>query len=362
MTRKQFLTKPSVFLKSPNLIQEVIGLYLKGKSAVSISNKYKCSFRTLIKVLKENNIKLRTVQQPLKKYNFNESYFEKIDNHEKAQILGMLAADGCLYNGRYTQIALQIDDLDYIKWIKERIEYNGKIYFPNRKKNNKKEKQICSLCICSKKLYEDLEKLGLYKQKSLTLPFPLEKQVPKQFLNSFVLGYFEGDGGIYINKNCSCHIHFAGSDNFCQELRDVIKKELNISFGIQKHGKISQLYLQGNVQGFKFLNWIYKNAKFQMGQKYKKFLMLKNKFTEKHQLGIVHASGENNPSCKLTPVQVLEIRNKNKLGISERKLAKLYNVTRSTIHNIKHFKTWVHLTSEKIYLYQSKNINKLCKN
>ena len=49
-------------------------------------------------------------------------------------------------------------------------------------------------------MYEDLIKLGCVPNKSLTVKFPTEEQVPKEFLSSFILGLIDGDGSIGIYK------------------------------------------------------------------------------------------------------------------------------------------------------------------
>ena len=53
-------------------------------------------------------------------------------------------------------------------------------------------------------------------------------------------------------------------------------------------------------------------------------------------------SGENNPNAKLTDFQVQKIKELYALGISQEELAKMFNVSRRTIHNIRKGVTWSH--------------------
>lgn len=52
----------------------------------------------------------------------------------------------------------------------------------------------------SSKLTSDLIKLGCTTKKSLTLQFPTNKIVPKEFMSHFIRGYFDGDGCIWNGK------------------------------------------------------------------------------------------------------------------------------------------------------------------
>lgn len=49
---------------------------------------------------------------------------------------------------------------------------------------------------------------------------------------------------------------------------------------------------------------------------------------------------ETNPKAKLTPTQILEIKNLIKKGIPGKEIAKEYNISPSAISRIKQNKTW----------------------
>jgi DNA-binding CsgD family transcriptional regulator len=57
------------------------------------------------------------------------------------------------------------------------------------------------------------------------------------------------------------------------------------------------------------------------------------------------ARGKKNPKCKLTETQVLEIRASDKTNVE---LAQIYNVTRTTVSQIKTGKIWSWLENPKI--------------
>ena len=80
-----------------------------------------------------------------RKYKVNENYFENINSHEKAYILGFIYADG--YNGEDTlELAQNIEREDVLVHIKTALETDQEIkyYVPNKGTLNIYSKKICS--------------------------------------------------------------------------------------------------------------------------------------------------------------------------------------------------------------------------
>lgn len=65
-----------------------------GISANKIANILNINVKSVYKILKENNVKVRTMSEAAMKYTCNESFFNTIDCEEKAYWLGVLYADG----------------------------------------------------------------------------------------------------------------------------------------------------------------------------------------------------------------------------------------------------------------------------
>lgn len=61
------------------------------------------------------------------------------------------------------------------------------------------------------------------------------------------------------------------------------------------------------------------------------------------EFGRIESCGEDNNKSKLTETQVKEIRELYPIIKSQRKIAKLYNVTQTAIKNIVNNKTWKHI-------------------
>lgn len=127
----------------------------------------------------------------MRRYKLNENYFNKIDTHEKAYVLGFLYADGS-NRGDGITFTQDIERIDVLENIKKALESEAPI------------KEMVpghfSLEIFSRVIVSDVEKLGVMKNKSLVLQFPDFSIVPEEFMPSFILGYFDGDGCIWNGK------------------------------------------------------------------------------------------------------------------------------------------------------------------
>ena len=128
------------------------------------------------------------------KYTFNHNFFSVIDTHEKAYWLGFWAADGNIYKNRPSiQIRLKSEDIGHLYKFCDAIGLShDKVAIYNHGKN--RAYQGAHLHIDSKQMKEDLIKLGVTPNKSLT--FEGIKELDEQFLDSFLLGYLDGDGTI----------------------------------------------------------------------------------------------------------------------------------------------------------------------
>ncbi len=113
-----------------------------------------------------------------------------------AYVLGYLYADGSLEDASYLRgkyIRVTSIDKSTIEKIKSALSSGHVITI--RQPRTPNSKISYSLRIGDHNLYEDLIKLGLYPNKSLTVKFP---KLPKKYLNDFVRGYFDGDGCVYL--------------------------------------------------------------------------------------------------------------------------------------------------------------------
>lgn len=236
-----------------NLIKEVEFLYKDNIAINNIAKQLNVSYGKIKLILAYLGIDNR---KRTSKYKLNENYFEKIDNEHKAYWLGFLYADGYVTKNKLCQIEITLKDKDILNDFIKDLEYDNKISYRNI--NNK---IYYRLIIYSKKMNNDLQKLGCFNNKSLILKFPTEDQVPKDLIHHFMRGYFDGDGNIDISKT-SIQFRVVGTEDFLMFYKKILKtytscKTINIK---QCKGNAFELSIGGRLNCIKIYNFLFKNS------------------------------------------------------------------------------------------------------
>jgi hypothetical protein len=271
---------------------------LSDAQRIEIINKYKTNNYTLAQLSREygirgdsiadmlvrRNIKLRSMSDALRRYKDNHSFFDKIDNEEKAYFLGLMYADGYNNEQRGTiKLSLSEIDKDILEKFQKAIESNRPLHFYSPKSKNMKQQSVYSLCINSKYLSKSLSNLGCMQRKTFILEFPTVDQVPECLLRHFVRGYFDGDGCFCIttlskerNNHRQYSVNITSTENFCKKLHEIIAKELSINSFFstrfpERNNSTRSLNIGGNRQVRIFLDWIYKDCNVYMNRKYNKY-------------------------------------------------------------------------------------------
>ena len=101
--------------------------------------------------------------------------------------------------------------------------YEDYIYEKTIKIRNKEYKSY-GIDLYNPILALDLKNLGLYPNKSLTITFPNETILPKQYIYDFIRGYFDGDGCIMTSETSKhkLQISIIGSKSFIESLKNFI--------------------------------------------------------------------------------------------------------------------------------------------
>ena len=153
------------------------------------------SKRCTMSIFKEYNINSKRKNR----YTLDENYFEEINTQQKAYILGLIYADGYVGNEKFNNISLTQKEYKLLFEVKKELEFTGIIRLGN-KGSFENSKPGYVLNFSSKKVANDLRKLGLYPKKYLTID-----KIPNirdELKRHFLRGYFDGDGSIskYIHK------------------------------------------------------------------------------------------------------------------------------------------------------------------
>jgi hypothetical protein len=256
------------------------------------------SYDWLVRRLRILGIYIRNGRDVRLQHRCNESYFDKIDTHEKATVLGFIYADGCILDkgrgkeAKRLSIALQMRDVEYLEFIKKAISYTGPITSFVRSYD---KRQYCRMVVSSDRLCEGLIKAGCYPRKSLVCEFPNSEQVSEEFLPSFLAGFFDGDGGygMTIRKNGTIPdalIAFAISYDMGILLKQILGETLAILSNFsRKHntnieegprGGIWRLSVSGNKQVLKLTEWMSQHCPFRLSRKWNQYLELRKHYDD----------------------------------------------------------------------------------
>lgn len=257
-------------------ISNLISDYLNGESIPKLGIKYGINTRKISNTLKENDIEVRG----RRKFFYNENFFEVIDSNLKAYWLGFLFADGCvrnIKNGYVLKIKLSNLDENHLFAFLNHIGSNQKeLRTETSKFKGKNGKSYQStgkvLLVNSKKIVEDLVKLGCGQNKTNSIVFPI---INDNLIPSFILGYFDGDGCI-TQKKVKGHTYYSvtftsGSENFL----DRTKKEL-LDIGLDSISKYNyntffRLQICNKIDLLKIKDYFYSTNNFYLERKKIKF-------------------------------------------------------------------------------------------
>lgn len=309
LIKKHGLEYSSVLKRQEKHIK-LVELYNEGKSIRHICETLKMDGRDVTKILEKNNIEVRPVEFYSREHYFDFDYFEKIDSHTKAQILGMLWTDGSVDRERYITISLHHEDEYYLKHMLNAIgahttpitdvpiyelkcvnkKYPGKRYMSTGSK---------AFCLCSKKMVSDLGKLGVIANKTYKdCEFP---NIDPKFYGAWVLGALEGDGWVTFTPNRKCGrttltVGLLLQNKSAHFVHHYMTYNLGIDAKIKKlDGYNNELYritIHRYEHIVKLYHWLYDNAQFVMHRKHDKFVKalthIKNIKYNKYDIGILN--------------------------------------------------------------------------
>ena len=207
-----------------------------------------------------------------RKSHVNDHIFDAIDTEEKAYWLGFLYADGNVYHHNESwriELTLQESDLSHLK------KFASFISFKEAPKYRSKTKAY-RVMFGSRIMAEQLINKGCVEKKSLILKFPIYEIVPKNLMRHFIRGYFDGDGCITLRHTTSKEVPVASMLGTKEFLSDLLTEIGNESKVIKKeHNNDINTYCVRfkTEEGFKFLDYMYKDASIYLQRKFNKYLL-----------------------------------------------------------------------------------------
>jgi hypothetical protein len=264
-------------------VKDIINKYqIEKLSCSKIAKLYNVHETCIRRWIKIKNVPKNSQSRLNNEHGLNENYFEKIDTEDKAYFLGLLYADGCVnLNNNKLSIGLQKQDKNILEVFKQYLDTTRNLRCYKYKNINHQDQFI--LTLRSKKICNDLFKLGCIPNKSLILKFPELSLIPNKLFHHFIRGYFDGDGsfGLYKpHRGNGLHPQFniVSTKDFCESLKTFLEAELKITAYLRpaNNNKITYRfhYFKHN-DIYKFLEYIYQDATIFLNRKYKKFLEFK---------------------------------------------------------------------------------------
>lgn len=231
----------------------------------------------IIPILKKYNIIIPSLSDARRKYTLDESYFHNIDNQNKAYILGFFYADGSVGSTDYS-VTINLNEKD--KYILESMNKQFKNtkplgYTPISIKYRRPNPQY-RIQIYSKEMHNDLVDKGVLPNKSLIIKYPTF--LPDSLQSHFLRGVFDGDGCITRTKRKSNYIisvSIMGTYDFCLGAKEICNRLLGINPHIYLRGcneVTSELYIRKKEDIKVFLNWLYKDAEMFLIRKYNRYI------------------------------------------------------------------------------------------
>jgi AraC-like DNA-binding protein len=250
----------SVFNKriTPEIEESMVLSYLAGNTAQEVAKEhnYKTS-KTVEDVLKKHEIACR---QPRMRCKLDYSYFERIDSHDKAYILGLLYTDGYIYKD-YCGVCIQLTESD--RYLLERIAFKIgpavtviDVNCECKRKIMPNAKNMSRLGVYSKTLAEQVRELGVVRNKTYCLR--MTNRLPDEFLYSFMRGIIDGDGTIGIYRNYPVCKFSTISELFAKDVCDLPFVE-RLRFGKSSNGMCNVYVTGGSCKIFDFIRKMYEH-------------------------------------------------------------------------------------------------------
>lgn len=177
--------------------EDVVNGYISGLSTRKVADRLGICQFSVLKILKRNGIKIRESRRW--KHDFNDGYFDVIDNSEKAYWVGFILADGSISRPNAISIMQKeryiLEEFSRAIGCKTEIikeKENKACFYDKNGISRETNGKIFYLYIRSNKMFNALENMGICQRKSFVevgIPRGIEK-----FEGSFLRGLFDGDG------------------------------------------------------------------------------------------------------------------------------------------------------------------------
>lgn len=154
----------------------------------------------------------------------NHSYFDNIDNPNKAYLLGNIMADASVSNGKTLRMEVSEKDVELLEYAISEISPTNNILKSHREDRHGIDTNYIN--ISSTYMVRSLEKYGVVKRKTYK-DIGLPNNIHVKYMRDYIRGYFDGDGTIWkTNKSIPRpQVSFCVTKTFGEDLESFLKSE-----------------------------------------------------------------------------------------------------------------------------------------
>jgi intein/homing endonuclease len=220
------------------------------------------------------------------KYSYNIEIFEKSDPIAY-YILGVIATDGALFeSSRYRMFKIDSKDKDWLESIRD-------IIVPGKPLYEYKNKNLYTLSIYCRPIFDWVKSNGMTPNKTLTLKMP---RINHFYYRDFLRGVIDGDGSVSLckmNGYDSVYMKIiTASEVFANELNFILSElfEKPTAFTEIRHSKLAKpsspttrafRVQYGGRRAVKFLDGIYYDHKLlKLERKFQNYMKIKQIFVD----------------------------------------------------------------------------------
>ena len=250
-------------------ISDIITSYQQGISKNKLRLKYNISESVIKRILKENNIPIRQVQEANKrKYNINDDYFD-IQSSNMAYILGFWAADGNVSaTENRLDLELQSKDVEILEKISRELNNERPIKTYECQNGYTKNK----LLFWSAKIKKVFAEYGIVPNKTYSKDFHAPYKLDKKYWIDFIRGFFDGDGCIKKNTSLTFELNCLNKQ-FLEDIQAFLLQQFQIQTKIGWSGSVNRLYCYGE-ESKKIFSILYTPNSLYLKRKYDRWIEL----------------------------------------------------------------------------------------
>ena len=188
------------------------------------------------------------------------NYFEKIDTQNKAYFLGLIAADGSVFQCNKGKIVFSISliDKDLLDLLSIEICGSDKLVREVKRKYRDGSSKMYEIKFSDEIFTNNLISNGILINKTFTLDFP---NIDEEFISHYIRGYLDGDGTVY-KFSGKLFIAFYGNKIFIPKLRDYLFNNniLETKYAIIDRGNHCSIHISSKKANLSMYNYIYNNS------------------------------------------------------------------------------------------------------